>query len=193
VLDDPLAIRALAHPTRLDLLTIIGRLGTATTAEAARELGISHGLASHHLRQLAKYGYAEQVAGKDNRERPWRVTATSHLPPRDLRTPGIMGAIDALEQVYTDRVISGALTWQQRRSGWPEDWLRVTGLVNISTVYLTLPELTALTKGIEGLIRPLIEERVIDDVAARPPGSVPVDLSLFAIPGADAPAPETQE
>src|ERR1700720_3708475 len=55
LLDDPMAIRALAHPLRHDLMSIIGRLGRATTADAAREIGISHGLASHHLRQLAKY------------------------------------------------------------------------------------------------------------------------------------------
>ena len=77
LLDDPLVIRALAHPLRLDLMSIIGRLGQATTADAARELGISHGLASHHLRQLAKYGFVEHAAGKDNRERPWRLAATS--------------------------------------------------------------------------------------------------------------------
>src|SRR6266516_4014403 len=75
VLDDPVAIRALAHPLRTGLMDIVGRLGRATTAEAARELGISHGLASHHLRQLAKYGFVEQVTGKDHRERPWRLVA----------------------------------------------------------------------------------------------------------------------
>ena len=187
VLDDPLAIRALAHPLRLDLLTVIGRLGAATTADAARELGISHGLASHHLHQLAKYGFAEQTAGKDNRERPWRLTATSYDPPRDLRAPGIMAAADAFDQVLTDRVIAGALGWQRRRADWPDTWLRVTGLVNASTVYLTLPELTALTEAVDALIKPYIEERVIDDVTARPPGSVPVDLALFAVPDTDAP------
>src|SRR5580692_8903755 len=55
LLDDPVAIRALAHPLRLDLLATTGHAGQITTADAARELGISHGLASHHLRQLAKY------------------------------------------------------------------------------------------------------------------------------------------
>src|ERR1035437_1514694 len=78
LLDDPLAIRALAHPLRHDLMSIIGRLGRATTADAARELGISHGLASHHLRQLDKYGYVEQVKGKDHRDRPWRVVAPAY-------------------------------------------------------------------------------------------------------------------
>ena len=59
--------------------------------------------------------------------------------------------------------------------------------VGTSTVYLTLPELTALVAGFEALLRPYVEERVIDDVAARPPGSVPVDFTLFAVPTASAP------
>src|ERR1700683_4338158 len=78
LLDDPVAIRALAHPLRHDLMSIIASHGRATTADAARELGISHGLASHHLQQLAKYGFVEPVKGKDHRERPWRLVATSY-------------------------------------------------------------------------------------------------------------------
>ena len=70
LLDDPLSIRALAHPLRLELQSIVGRSGKITAADAARELGISHALASHHLRQLAKYGFVEQVEGADARERP---------------------------------------------------------------------------------------------------------------------------
>src|ERR1700735_1606280 len=77
LLDDPRSIRALAHPLRLDLRWIVGRSGRITTADAARELGISHGLASHHLHQLAKYGFVEQVSGADNRERPWQLVATA--------------------------------------------------------------------------------------------------------------------
>jgi len=187
VLDDPFAIRALAHPLRLDLLAVIGRLGKATTADAARELGISHGLASHHMHQLAKYGFAEQVKGKDSRERPWRLTATSYLPLRDLRTPSLMAAADVYYRVLANRVVAAYLDWQERRSDWPDAWLRVAGLVSNSTIYLTLPELTVLTEAIKSLIQPYIEERVIDDTTARPPGAVPVGLALFAVPDADAP------
>src|SRR5262245_4524256 len=78
LLDDPRTIRALAHPTRLELHNIVGRAGQITAADAARELGISHALASHHLRQLAKYGFVHQVEGADNRERPWQLVHTSH-------------------------------------------------------------------------------------------------------------------
>jgi DNA-binding transcriptional ArsR family regulator len=188
VLDDPVAMRALAHPLRMDLLSVISRLGKATTAEAARELGISHGLASHHLHQLAKYGFVEQVAGKDHRERPWRRTATSYRYPQERQGPAATAAADILEQVMAERALATFLDWQERRAAWPDAWLPVTG-IGTSTVYLTLPELTALIDGLEDLLRPYIDTRVIDDVAARPPGSVPVDFTLFTVPTAAAPPP----
>src|SRR5580693_30720 len=99
LLDDPVAIRALAHPLRLDLLSITGHAGQITTADAARELGISHGLASHHLRQLAKYGFVRQSAGKDHRERPWRLVATSYKWGAVRSTPEGQNAVDVLEQI----------------------------------------------------------------------------------------------
>jgi DNA-binding MarR family transcriptional regulator len=181
LLDDPVAIRALAHPLRHDLMSIIGRLGRATTADAARELGISHGLASHHLRQLAKYGFVEQVAGKDHRERPWRLVATSHNFRGALSTPEGSAAVDVLEQLTAERTIEAFLDWQQRRPDWPAAWREHSGL-GVSSVYLTEAELTEITGAMDALLLRYIDERPIDDVAARPEGSVPVTFTLFALP-----------
>jgi DNA-binding transcriptional ArsR family regulator len=185
-LDDPVAIRALAHPLRHDLMGIIGRLGRATTAQAAQELGISHGLASHHLRQLAKYGFVEQVAGKDNRERPWRLVATSYSWAGATRSPEGMAAVDVVEQVYAEQVLERFLGWQQRRGGWPQVWRESTGMGR-STVYLTRAELTELAAAIDALLLRYTEERPLDEVAARPPGSVAVDFTIFVIPAAQNP------
>ena len=167
LLDDPVAIRALAHPLRHSIMSIIGRLGRATTADAARELGISHGLASHHLRQLAKYGFVEQIAGKDHRERPWRMVATSYNWTGAQATPEGSSAVDVLEQVFAEQALDGFLGWQQRRGSWPEAWREHTG-VGESNVYLTLAELTELTDAVDALLLRYINERPIDDVASRP-------------------------
>ena len=75
VIGDPLALRALAHPLRLKLHALVGREGSITAAEAARQLGVSQALASHHLRQLAKYGYVEEAEGGTGRRRPWKRVA----------------------------------------------------------------------------------------------------------------------
>jgi DNA-binding MarR family transcriptional regulator len=181
-----MAIRALAHPLRHDLMSIIGRLGRATTADAARELGISHGLASHHLRQLAKYGFVEQVKGKDHRERPWRLVATSHNWSEAKATAEGAAAIDVLEQVMAEKSLESFLDWQQRRKDWPLDWREYTG-IGTSTVYLTQTETRELVAGIEALLMRYVNERPLDDVASRPAGSVPLDFTFFAVPGSQPP------
>jgi DNA-binding transcriptional ArsR family regulator len=186
LLDDPVAIRALAHPLRHSIMSIIGRLGRATTADAARELGISHGLASHHLRQLAKYGFVEQIAGKDHRERPWRMVATSYNWAGARDTAEGSSAVDVLEQFFAEQALDEFLGWQQRRGSWPEAWREHTG-VGQSSVYLTLAELAELTDAFEALILRYVNERPIDDVASRPAGSVPVSFTLFAVPGSEPP------
>jgi DNA-binding transcriptional ArsR family regulator len=186
LLDDPVAIRALAHPLRHDLMSIIGRLGRATTADAARELGISHGLASHHLRQLAKYGFVEQVTGKDQRERPRRLVATSYNWTGATATAEGSTAVDVLEQVFAEQALEAFLDWQQRRREWPAEWREAAGLGQ-STVYLTQTELAGLTEAFEALLVRYINERPLDDVASRPAGSVPVNFTLFALPAGEPP------
>jgi DNA-binding MarR family transcriptional regulator len=193
LLDDPVAIRALAHPLRHHLMSIIGRLGRATTADAARELGISHGLASHHLRQLAKYGFVEQVTGKDHRERPWRLVATSYNWTAATATVEGSTAVDVLEQVLAEQALEDFLHWQQRRKEWPAEWRGPAGLGQ-SSVYLTQTELADLTEAFDALLMRYIDERPLDDVASRPAGSVPVGFTLFALPGGEPPriTPEPQ-
>jgi predicted ArsR family transcriptional regulator len=196
ILDDPVAIRALAHPLRNDLMRIIGRRGRTTTAEAARELGISHGLASHHLHQLAKYDFVEQIEGNDNRERPWRLVATSYefrpataapagMDPAGMDPAG-MDAVDVVERVHAEQALTGFLRWQQRRKDWPADWLEQSGILK-TTVYLTQNELAGLATAINDLLERYVGQRPLDDLAARPARSVPVDFTIFAVPTAAAP------
>ncbi|HXW81930.1 MAG TPA: helix-turn-helix domain-containing protein [Acidimicrobiales bacterium] len=186
ILDDPVVIRALAHPLRNELLAIVGRLGSATTAETARELGISHGLASHHLAQLAKYGFVEQVAGKDRRERPWRLVATSYSWSGATSTPEGSAAVDAVEQVQAEKALEGLVDWQQRRRAWPGTWRQHAG-IGTSTIYLTEEELAQVSTSIYALLRRYVEERPLDDVASRPPGSAAVGFTVFAIPAGRVP------
>ena len=56
-LTDARVMRALAHPTRIDLLELVAREGELTATQAAQRLGLTPGNCSFHLRQLAKYGF----------------------------------------------------------------------------------------------------------------------------------------
>jgi DNA-binding transcriptional ArsR family regulator len=181
LLDDPRSMRALAHPLRLELQSIVGRSGRITTADAARELGISHGLASHHLHQLAKYGFVEQVGGADNRERPWRLVSTSISHEGLDATAGGAAAVAVYEQVAAERALEGFLDWLERRPNWPAGWREHSGFGR-STVYLTESELAGVADAMEQVLLTYIEERPLDDLESRPAGSVPVDFSLFVVP-----------
>src|SRR5215213_4049628 len=74
---DPRAMRALAHPLRLELLDLLAVEGTATATRCAEALGESQASCSFHLRQLAKYGFVEEAEPASWRERPWRLTSVS--------------------------------------------------------------------------------------------------------------------
>ncbi len=181
LLDDAVSIRALAHPLRLKLQGLVGRAGTLTAAEAARELGISQGLASHHLRQLGKYGFVEQVEGEDNRSRPWRLTSTSQSWQGADATPEGRAAADVLEQVISEQSLGRLIAWQERRGGWPQQWRDHAG-ISRTTVYLTVEEFSELTQAIDGLVMRYAEQRPIDDATSRPADSVPVDFTITAVP-----------
>jgi DNA-binding transcriptional ArsR family regulator len=72
-LTDPVAIRALAHPTRQVLLELLLAEGSLTATECGNRLGESAAGCSFHLRQLAKYGFVEEAPGGTGRQRPWRL------------------------------------------------------------------------------------------------------------------------
>ncbi len=71
---DPHALRALAHPLRGTLLGLLRFEGPSTATRLGQRLGESSGATSYHLRQLAAFGFVEEVAGEGTtRERWWRA------------------------------------------------------------------------------------------------------------------------
>ena len=118
---DPMAIRALAHPLRLDLLELLGMVGPTTAAQCARVLGATQANCSFHLRQLAKYGFvADAGPGRDRRERLWRVSEPH------LRLRGSDAATEAvgreLSTVYLRRALQEILDRAERPGDESPDW-----------------------------------------------------------------------
>jgi DNA-binding transcriptional ArsR family regulator len=78
---DASTLRALAHPLRVRMLSLLhGQAGSA--AELARELGVSQAAASYHLRRLAAAGMVELVE-----ERMHRGGRERRYRRRELRLP----------------------------------------------------------------------------------------------------------
>lgn len=71
---DPRALRALAHPLRGSLLGLLRLEGPSTATRLGQRLGESSGATSYHLRQLAAFGFVDEVPDAGNgRERWWRA------------------------------------------------------------------------------------------------------------------------
>jgi DNA-binding transcriptional ArsR family regulator len=75
-------LRALAHPLRLQLLSLLTG-APMSAAEVARELDLAHAAASYHLRQLLAAGLVEVVEERSNRggrERRYKPTPSRSRP-----------------------------------------------------------------------------------------------------------------
>jgi DNA-binding transcriptional ArsR family regulator len=150
-----MAIRALAHPLRLDLLELLGVAGPATAAQCGRVLGVPQANCSFHLRQLAKYGFVEDAGpGRDRRERLWRATQM-HLRLRggDAATEAVARELGT---VYLQRVMQEILEHAQRYGDESPDW-RDTSAMTGGIALLSAAEYAAVYEQWMALIRPFFE------------------------------------
>lgn len=174
---DSRALRALAHPCRLDLLEALGVHGPLTATTAAELLDQTPANCSWHLRQLAKYGFIEEVPESTGRQRPWRRTSRG-LAWSDAETdPASAAAARALTDVFVDREFR--LIKQAMGAPVPEGWSDTVVAIQ-SLNWLTAEEIREL----EGEVFALLSQyrHRVDHPAQRPDGSRPVRMLALAIP-----------
>lgn len=162
VLTDPRALRALAHPTRLQLLERLQLSGDATATECGEALGISPAAASYHLRALARWGLVEEAGGATGRRRPWRArSAGFSFEPADAP----VGAGEAAASLLSrELVASGDRTTQRflaEEAGLSREWRRASRLSNTMLV-LTHEEARMLSDRLDELIAPYLRSARVD-------------------------------
>lgn len=171
---DSRALRALAHPLRLDLIELLGAGGPATAAECARNLGTTQATCSFHLRQLAKYGFVEEAQSSgDRRERPWQLT---ELEQRwSSESPGA----EHFERVFVGREADRILTWRAHLVEHPENWRDAAFLGGV-TLPLTATELAEVRQRLRAALDPYVER--LGDRLAWPPEARLVRVFLSGTP-----------
>jgi predicted ArsR family transcriptional regulator len=178
-LTDPRAMRAVAHPVRIALLEVLGTEGPLTATQAGEHIGESPTTCSFHLRQLAKYGFIEEVEGVAGRRRPWRLIHTGLSFSDVSDDPETRLAATALSRVlhtfYLDRLKEGLAL----RRDTPTEWQKATGASEF-LLYVTVDELKALDEQVEALVKPFAER--IGNPKTRPRGAVPIEMLFFAYP-----------
>ena len=181
-LTDPRALRAMAHPTRLELIGLLRRGGPLTATQAGDRIGESPASCSFHLRQLAKYGLVEEAGGGRGRERPWRATAISTEWPVFGESEEARAAGEMLSRVVVERYFESAIEWLERQPSEPPEWAEAA-LFGDALVYMTVEEL----REVEGQIRELFEPYLqrLEEDAPRAEGSRPVSVIALAFPLAE--------
>jgi DNA-binding transcriptional ArsR family regulator len=151
---DPQAIRALAHPLRLDLLEVLAAQGPSTAAQCGRILGIPQANCSFHLRQLAKYGYVEEAEpGADRRERQWRLTAGRPVIRVDSTGSPLLRR--EVERVVIDRETDAIRAYAEREADEDEAWRGGLGMAT-ALLAVTPEEATELRAQWRALLEPYL-------------------------------------
>jgi DNA-binding transcriptional ArsR family regulator len=177
--DDPRALRGLAHPLRLALLALLRARGPLTATQAAPLVSESVASCSFHLRQLAKYGLVEPAAEGSGRARPWRATAEFTTWPITASHPELAQASDRLSAVVASRYAREITEGLARMRDEPETWSRAA-LIGDTLLYLSADELAELRTGVLELATRHRDRTT--NPALRPSGARLVHFIHFAMP-----------
>ena len=176
VIEDPRAIRALAHPARLEAIDRLYSGEVATATELAESSGLSPSAMSYHLRELAKWGVIErEPASGDGRERRWRAAGDGLQVGTELRSSTAETAAQmAITGQILDRMRGNLESFARVAHSEPAQWQRAPS-VTASSLLLTAAELRTL----KSEIRKLLDR--YDTKRKDAPGNARRVRSLFAI------------
>ncbi|MFF3064219.1 helix-turn-helix domain-containing protein [Oerskovia sp. NPDC057915] len=160
---DPTALRAIAHPTRQRILTELVALGHARAADLAQVIGEPANSVSFHLRVLAKAGMIAEAPehARDRRDRVWASVAESYVVD-----PGSPEAVR--------EIVRPALVWAERLFVDANDTRSTDDdrMLAISALVLTPEQAAEMAQELGDLIerwsnRALAEARQAQDPARR--------------------------
>ncbi|MGB8652389.1 MAG: winged helix-turn-helix domain-containing protein [Mycobacteriales bacterium] len=157
VLDDPRALRALAHPARAAVIDELYQGHERTASELAALTGLTASAMSYHLRALQRWGIVRPgTTRQDSRERPWaraaqRLSFTSDSTSRTTDR--------ALTEQYVSRLRHDLAAFVE---GAPEPAWADAAALSRGFAWLTPNELQALNNAVAATVRSIAGDRTAD-------------------------------
>lgn len=167
---DPVQLRGIAHPLRLQLLTLLREDGPSTSSKLATRLGLSTGSTSYHLRQLARHGFIVDDPGEGHgRERWWRAASMGlSFDPRQGRTDG---DTEHLAQRYLHAVATtharNIEQWAETWTSLPDEWV-ASATINAASLRLTSSSARDLVEAVWDVINQFRSLEEPQDSASQP-------------------------
>lgn len=177
------ALRALAHPLRVQIYDILSQYGPQTSSSLANMTGESSGSTSYHLRALAKHALIREVDGRGTaRERWWErpVGGVTFANPDVMKTPAGRAVTQVvMSEFFTRRhqqLMQYIATGLQTD---PENW-QEGSMISTATARLTPAQTHDLSRKMQALLDETVEnfrDQQGDDV--RP---VSMRVDIFPLP-----------
>ena len=179
---DPTAMRALAHPVRLAILSRLQRHGPSTASRLSPDVGATPSVTSWHLRHLATFGLVrDSDAGDDGRERWWEAVGRGYrfVAPDDPEQTAAYEALADQHYRYADALRRAWI--EEVEAELPLRWRKLSGLAN-TRIVVSARELEGIEQAIEELLAPF----VLRDVDAAPRSGRSVRVLRYVMPEADS-------
>jgi DNA-binding transcriptional ArsR family regulator len=177
-LRDPGALRALAHPARLQVVDELYQGRERTASELARITDLTPSAMSYHLHALEKWGIIERADARDDgRERPWRAAGKSLRWDSDVSVADT-AALDVIAGGYLEQLREAFRRWSLVEATESDTWREVAGFGR-SFLWLTEEEAKALSEDLSKAIRQRFQDR---DAVEHPEGTRRVLCVLGIVP-----------
>lgn len=174
---DPRALRAVAHPVRLELLNLLQREGQLTASRCAELLGLTPKVCSYHLNLLGTYGLIAETGEGKGRARPWRLVETAlsyvHQPAEDESTARTAAEFARTMLARDVRLVEAFIAG---RTELPKTWRNVSTMSS-NPLRLDASQLRAFGAELLDVL-----ERYRELSRQPVPGARPVHVALYAVP-----------
>jgi predicted ArsR family transcriptional regulator len=132
---DPVRLKAMAHPLRVEILRVLQRRKRASVTSLAEELAETTGAMSYHLRQLARHGFVEQCdpgSAADSPASPGRRQQWWQMAVDEIHSSGFGMLADAATSEAAEFLLRESVTqnardlahWYATATEWPMEWQR---------------------------------------------------------------------
>jgi len=178
----PRSIRALAHPTRLAILSRLQQHGPSTATALAPEVGATPSVTSWHLRHLAEHGLVRDAeVASDGRQRWWEAVGRGfRFTPAGDET-GRDAAV-LLSRVMFDQARELPDRWAAEAEPLLEDEWRAPAGLSDTRIVVTAEELARVEAAIEEVLAPYVLRKAEPGVV---PDARSVRMLRYVLPEAD--------
>ncbi|MFT3799223.1 ArsR/SmtB family transcription factor [Microbacterium sp.] len=149
------ALRALAHPLRVQIYDILSQYGPQTASTLAEMTGESSGSTSYHLRALAKHDLIREVDDRGTgRERWWERPKgpISFTNPDAIKTPSGKAATQVVMTEFLSRRHQQLMRYVGDMLVAPEGHADDDALISTATLRLNREQLGELMTALQGVI-----------------------------------------